>query len=349
MKLKLILSILLIIKAVSGAQELKIGSSVSSEDMKTGIELVLAQYEWANMWEEMTMSADIVTCKPKTTHTGMIGVAATIIEPLYLVDMTTTKGSIPVLGMQITKSRPDKSGNATEDGGAYVHSFFFPIMNKLLSGVDSGGVLVFEKGVPRLAYMGEIDPKKWNDFIASYLAPERTMFANVVAALGSVASCFANSTLDKLPSSWKREGKIGRTARSVIDSMYFSVGCLGPVPMGTISVHPSPFATAILSNVSVLSDMHSGKGIVSTVKVPHVVKSVLNGYSKKILCSPQDGTIIPMTQYTTQVLYPTISKTHELGVSAAEYAFKGKGGLESKNVIMVINQRRDYAAMAYQY
>lgn len=346
---KLIIVTLIFLRLISNAGELKVGSAVSSEDMKTGIQLVIEQYQWSNMWKELTMSAKIVTCKPRTIKDGLIGIRATLIEPLYLVDVTTKKGNIPVLGMQITKFRPDKTGTAKDDGGTYVHSFFFPIMNQLLGNNTTSGMLVFEKGSPKLAYLGELDPKKWNDLLAMYLAPERTLFANVIAALGSVVSCFANSTLEYLPSSWKRKGKTGKSIRSVIDSMYYSVGCLGPVPMGTITVHTVPFATAILSNVSVLSDMHTGKGAVAETRRPQVVQSVLNGYSKEIWCRPMDGTIIPMTQYTTQLLYPTVSTTHELGVSASLYAFKGKGGLESKDIIMVINQRRDYAALAYQY
>ena len=209
--------------------------------------------------------------------------------------------------------------------------------------------MAYEHSDPYPAYIGNIDPKKWWDVLAATMVPERTIFGSIIGNISAGASCPLYEALDMLPGYYKRGDSAGEKIRSMIDSLYYGVGCLGPVPVGTISVHDDPIATAILSSMSVFSDLFTAKGVGTYFAVTHTTKNSLNGFDKDILCHPIRNPLIPMTQYTVQLLYPTVSKTHELGVNPLKYAYQNARGMGNTTVVLVINKRRDYAAFAYSY
>jgi len=324
-----------------------VDADATDGQIKTGTELLLKQYNWNVFWKEFSISAsDWVMCKTKDPKKGMFGMAATMIEPLYLIDVTQKNNKIASLGLTIGKARPDKNGDMIGNGGVYVNVFKFPLMHMILKKTTKG-LFAFENDYPKLVYLGILDPKKWNDILAFSLIPERGLFETVFGALAGAASCVANSTFALLPASYKRDSDVGKQLRTIMDSAYYSMGCVGNIPTGTISTHENPIITAKLVAGSVLSDMHSNKGVVATLNTKHRIRSVLNGYTKDILCRGVKNPLMPVSQYTMQLLYPTVGKTNELGISPMNYAFKGKGKAD-KTVIMVVNQRKDYAAFAYQ-
>jgi len=323
-----------------------VDAKATDEQVKTGIELLLSQYDWNVFWKEFTISAsEWVMCKTDDPKKGMFGMAATMIEPLYLVDVTTINNKVSSLGLTIGKFRPDKSGNSKGNGGVYVNVFKFPLMHMILKKTTKG-MFAFENDYAKLVYLGVLDPKKWNDILAFSLIPERGLFETVSGALAGAASCVANSTFALLPSNYKRNSEVGKQLKTIIDSAYFSMGCVGNIPTGTISTHENPIITAKLVTGSVLADMHSNKGVVATLNTKHRIRSTLNGYSKDILCRGKKNPIMPVSQYTMQLLYPTIGPSNELGINPMNYAFKNKGS--GNTVILVVNQRKDYAAFAYQ-
>ena len=73
--------------------------------------------------------------------------------------------------------------------------------------------------------------------------------------------------------------------------------------------------SAILMTGSVLSDMHSNKGAVGVLDVKHTTLNTLNGYDEKLWCENVKNPLFPYTQYTAQLVYPTVGKAQELGVS----------------------------------
>jgi hypothetical protein len=94
--------------------------------------------------------------------------------------------------------------------------------------------------------------------------------------------------------------------------------------------------------------MFSRKGVVADFSIRHTTRNVLNKYTKKILCAPVVNPIFPQTAFTWQLLYPTVSKTHELGISPVANDFHSAGGESDKLVYFIYNQRREYAPFAYQ-
>lgn len=334
--------------------------SNSDKNMKSGLELLLSQYDWNVFWKEFNISGHLKWCgiDPKDLTKGMFGVKAGLIEPLYLVDVTTKNNKVETLNMEIGKERLDKSGKTREEGGSYINIIKFPLMHQLFKNTNDDGVFAFEKGGVKIVYLGAMDPKKWNDIMANSLIPERNIFFNIIGTLASAGSCLANEALDILPASAKR-GSIGRGLRDIIDSLYYSVGCIGNILPGTINSHPDPILSSIATLMSVMSDVHSSKGAVNSastgndgkeisIGIPkHRVKSILNSHTDDIYCAGVQNPVIPLTQYNIQLLYPTVKAATELGVSPVSYAFHAKDG--STNTIMyVINQRKDYAALAYQ-
>ena len=109
-------------------------AQLSESEKKDGISLLLKNYQWSNMWKELTFKNHIVICKHKGKNAakrGMIGIEATAIEPLYLVDMTTEANEMKSIGLHLGSPRPDKTGDATDSGGTYIHVFKFPLFYTL--------------------------------------------------------------------------------------------------------------------------------------------------------------------------------------------------------------------------
>jgi len=348
-KIILALSFILIanIKVFAG----QVSAEATDSQIKTGVELLLTQYDWTSFWKEFKISAKIRFCPLKDPTQSLIGIDARLIEPLYLVDVTTKGNYIPALGMTVGKKELQKTGTNLGIGSAmYVNVFKFPLMNMLLKKINSEGIFAFETGNPKLVYIGKIDPKKWNDILSSALNPERSLYATVYGALAGVVSCVANSTLDLLPASVVRDSSVGRSLRKVIDTMYFSLGCGGTIPTGTLVMNESPILAGLLAFTSVLTDMYGKRGITNALDVSHTVKSILNKYDKKIMCRPQSSKVmLPiLTQFKTQLIYPTVTKSHELGINPTSYFFRTKGDSGFKTLIFAISQRRDYSAMAYK-
>lgn len=319
-----------------------IGTKTTDQQNKTGVELLLEQYDWNYFWSEFTLDlSTIIACEFKNVNESIIGVAATSIEPLYLVDAGTSNSKMMTLGVEIGSYLPEQQGTSTVSGGVYVNIFKFPLMNMLLKNTTKG-MFDWEKGYPQLVYAGQTDPKKWNDILAFSMIPERGIFATTFGAIAGAASCAANEPLDLLSGSTKRQSASAESLREVVDSLYYSAGCLGSVPTGTMSTSDSPIANAILTATSVMQDVHSHKGMTADLFAAHSVKSTLNGYSKKVLCERLPILSMPLTQYTVQLLSPTVSGAHEIGVSDMTYAFKNYKGEANKSVMIIFSKRNDY-------
>lgn len=321
-------------------------TKLTDSQEKTGIELLLTQYDWTDFWEEYEIdAAQWGHCKTDDPKKGMFGMDAKMIEPLYLVDVTANPSKIQSVGITLGSEKPHQTGSLMNKGGAYVNVFKFPLMDMLMK-KHTGGAFYFEQGTPKIVYIGKIDPSRNNDILANSLNPERALFANFLGALASAGNCLANETYDKLSGSMKRSSTIGKSLRSIIDPMYFSTGCGGITPTASISINNDPVASSNLMISNILYQMHLKKGLVNSIEVGQTIKSVLNGYSDSIMCKPKKG-VIPMTQYKSQLLSPTVGGAHELGISALEFAFKTSNSTQ-KTVIMIISQRRDFRAFAYQ-
>lgn len=321
-------------------------SSVDKAKSQSGIELFFQNYDWDSMWAEITMTFKITTCKPKDSDKGFISpYIATISEPLYLAGVSIRKGEIKAFNSSLFEDA-SKTGNNSDDGGIYVNIIKFPLMNMLLKNTTRGA-LVFEKGSIKPVYIGIFDPKKWDNIMASDMTPEKKIFASARAQLASVVSCVAFTGLDAMSPSSRRTGSVAEKLKDTVDLFYFSTGCLGPTPTGTSTVHQDPISNGILAINSIFYDMYSRKGAVADLSARHTTRNILNSHSEKILCKSLINPIFPQSAFTTQLLFPTISKTHELGVSPAQYNFHGAGE-SGKNVFFIINQRRDYASFAYQ-
>jgi len=313
---------------------------------RSGMESFFIDYDWDNMWKEITIEVKLTICKVENLDDGLFSpYISTISEPMYLAGVSIKKGEVKAFNMNLVESL-NETGTNKDDGGVYVSIIKFPIMDQIL-GNTTGGALVFDKGSIMPIYLGLFDPKKWDNILAADLTPEKAIFSSISAQLASVVSCVAYASLDLLPFAYRRSSATGRYLKDTSDVFYYSTGCIGPTPTGTSTVHQDPISNAILTINSVLYDMFLRKGVVANPFVKHLTRNILNNHSNKILCSGIYNPIMPQSMYSLQLLAPTVSKTHEFGVSPAQYNFHGAGE-SSKGVFFIINQRRDYAAFAYK-
>ncbi|MDD3834743.1 MAG: TraU family protein [Sulfurimonas sp.] len=321
-------------------------NSVEAAKGKSGIELFLQDYDWDSMWAEITMTPEITVCKIRDTNDGLFSpYIATITEPLYLAGVSIVKGEIKAFSAKMA-SDAAKTGTNTDDGGVYVNIIKFPLMNMIL-GNTSRGALAFDKSAIKPVYLGQFDPKKWDNVMALDLTPEKKLFASVSAQLASVVSCLASAALDLTTGQANRTSDSASILKDIVDNFFFATGCLGPIPTGTSTVHQDAIANGILAINSIFYDMFSRRGAVADLTAKHTTRNSLNNHTKDILCKEVISPFYPQSAYTAQLLFPTTGKKHELGVSPAQYNFYGAGESE-KSVFFVINQRRDYAAFAYQ-
>ena len=261
---------------------------MTDEEKSDGMTLLLKQYDWATMWKEFMPLGTIKTCIRKgknSSKKGMLGVKFTLSEPLYLIDMTTSSNYMQSVGLSIGPDRPDKTGLSLEDGDVYINVFKFPIMGMLLKGVKDASFFAFDDSNPTPVYFGSIDPKKWNDILSFSLIPEKGIYASIIGNVAAGLTCPLFEIMDKLPaSSMRKEGGIGYGLREIVDPYYYAVGCLGPAPTGTITVHPNPVSTGILATKSVFDDLFSHKGAGLDMRIAHTTKNALNGANDNIFC-----------------------------------------------------------------
>jgi len=314
-----------------------------------GITLALQQYAWDRMWRELTTEGKPIICSHKDPKKGLFGIEFTLIEPLYIVDATIYANEFSAAGTKVGKENPSKRGlfDLSDAGGIYIHILKFPLMNLLLGKTNLGGFLHFDKSRIRPVYIGNIDFMKWSDILSLAMHPEKVLYSSIVGSIMTGLTCPAYETLDKLSPDTVRNSIVGQTLRGYIDAAFFGAGCLGIFPSGTFSINTNPINGALLATMSIMSDLFSKRSIGVDLSMYQTVKSVLNGYNQDIYCSPMYGFALPLTQYTAQLLYPTVSKPHEVGISPLAYAFKNKAGQANKNIIFILSQRRDFAAFAY--
>lgn len=330
---------------------------------QNGLVLLLQQYDWQAMWKQITFQGGLKFCYhkgPNAINEGMVGIKMTDAEPLYLGDVTTSNDKVPSLGVKIEKWDPARTGFALSNfGGEYVHIFRIPLLHMLLKNTDLNGALVFSNGVPGPVYIGNLDFKKWNDIISLALVPERAIFGNIIGNLAGAVACPLYTALDSMPQYDQISPKgFALGLKRPIDLLYYGVGCLGPVPIGTLTANTASISNSILDTVSVMTDMFSKKGIGLSFDFYHTTVDSLIHDNQDVWCNPIENPIMPMSQFTFQLLSPTVSKPHVLGVSPADYAFHYVGITPTKHptkivrnaavsTIFILTQRRDYAAEAY--
>lgn len=137
--------------------ELKPGDQIGDDD-KTGIDLVLKNYDFKSMTKELVFHLDQwnFDCKPKDAKDGLIGMRSHIIEPVYLADAGKYSNEAPSIGITIGSPRPDETGSLIEEGGAYVNIFRFPLFGIVMLGTSTGKMMEYEKGVPTIAYLAQL-------------------------------------------------------------------------------------------------------------------------------------------------------------------------------------------------
>lgn len=351
MRLSIILLVVYIFTiTLNGASAASVGQNLDKKQTETGLAIFLSSYDWqGGVYDELEIDfSDWRSCGTDDTTKAIYGPTTYIAEPLYLVESTTSHDYVSLLGVNIGGNHPEKTGVSTKTGGVYVNIFKFPIMSMLLEG-KTKGVLVFEKGYPKIVYLGVLDPKKWDNVLSFQMNPLRNIYATVQAALTGAVSCMSNTTLDAMGTSNMHNNGAADALRSTIDTIYYNNGCAGQVPFGTDTVHTGPITSGIQAITAVMSDMHSKTGLTSDLFASHTVRSAVNGYDDNILCGSSNSyPTIPITMYTIQMLLPTTSAIHTLGVNPLVYANKNYKGNAEKSVIFAIGKRREYINGAYR-
>ncbi|MCK9549461.1 hypothetical protein [Aquamicrobium sp.] len=336
--------------------------------------------DYSRFWKEYRLVGKPVFCGIDKITDGLIGFESTLIEPTMIAETTRTKWRIESLGLDLDLGSSSDAANAAianatsgtsgtnssyvstassttkkllETGRSrsadastslrmYNHLFQIPLFHMLFK-EKSRGAFCFEGGTTGIVYMSELDPSSNVDLYRLKMMPLLATMLTEQGLVNSIASCVANEAQDILSPSQQRDS-VGRPFRDVRDIFFYVNGCKGILPLGDYGTNQDPIASAFDIAIGNMHFMSTTSPLFS-----QTVRSTQNAYSEKILCKPFVGPApFIMSQFAAQVVRPRVGKVHEMGVTPAESTFFKNDGTTGDNAVLLIWQRRDYAAFAYK-
>lgn len=295
------------------------------------------------IWQNFKIEPKVKWCKPKNALTKVPGIVAHIVEPNIIAEMTREYLRLEFLQLDLGgKFHFAQMGKVNENqGAAYSHMFRFPILGKILKKATNG-FICFEQGSLAVLSLSEFDPSAWNSVLRLQVIPTLKMFLNPESVLYGVSSCVSGIALDHM-SPDSRVGDTGDSLRTIIDTVYYNVGCNGMKTVGAHITTNNPFSSALTVSMAQI-DMLSA----DTYFLPQTVVSTLNGWNDELYCKPNIG-LLPMinSQYQSQLLRPRMGKPFISSTTPAEWASFKNDGTTQGNSVFFIWQKRDFAMGAY--
>lgn len=220
------------------------------------------------------------------------GIAMSMWEPMYIIEVVRQPYSFPFLGLQIPPPTPSPFGSAqvanNGEGSFYqVHAVSYPIFTLLNLFTD---VLCLSQKSVNIDYLTELDPT-WNDsMLATLLSPEAVLVSNQIGAIACIGSCLAE-TAALVPAPVDAGSGL-----LVTDNLFWCGGCLGfNYPMdGQVGQSTSQIQDSSLLVSRMVARMHR-VGLLWDTTLPTSV----NG-----LCQATPRPFTKLSQYKIQLIYP---------------------------------------------
>jgi hypothetical protein len=344
----------------------------------------LKNTDWGYFYKEFELSFTPGLCGKgldkaiglKAKMVEPIGYFETTRKPLYFpfADLDLGKGSYKnvVTAGSTRSSVREESGR---DEFTNSHFIYAPIMG-----------MIFKKKIPlfcfsnadlSMPFLSEFFPPYKKDVIfKNMIGPMATMFTpqglmstflNCSATIGMEA-IHGGEPLNKGVLIEKQENiysnsmdtdslkaKGDEALKFIRNSMFYTVGCHGFAPVGGFIPAQDPNIDAELLLYSTLNLLH---GASSALPAPFLYKQTnfgmnggKNGQGLQVIdsmCAPQKYASAIESQYTTQLVYPTVGTPHELGAPPLQVSVASNVPGSKDSVVFLVWQRRDYFAFAYE-
>lgn len=263
------------------------------------------------------------------------GFMMSIVEPIAMIDATSTPWSFPTFDMSFDDSPSRKQGNShaskssSGDSGAfrYTHFVIYPVFAMLNYTQD---YVCFERfSEMNLAFLGEIRPDHNNDIIAAFLKPASLLFGNPVAQLACGLDCAAS------------------TFNSPMNTLPWCAGCWGNIATGTgYTSGRNPVTEAALLATRLLDTMHYSYALTKTAPAG-LFFGLGDGLLRDSTCKETFYPQILKGQYALQLAYPTVWDAQSIGRHPALWEnFKNKPWT-SDDFVFVLWRKRVFCAGAY--
>jgi hypothetical protein len=309
-----------------------------------------------------------------------IGFKARMIEPVGYFETTKRPLYFPFadldLGGNIKKSGHTRA-TITSEGGrdefVWSHFIYIPIMG-----------MIFKKKIPIFCFArGDLQLPLINEFLPMY--SKDLMYKNMIAPmvvmftpqglLSTVLDCGAtvinhemedfdsdmnlgsdgkveNIDVNKV-SSEDLESKGEDYVKYVMNSMYFSVGCLGFTPVGGYIEAQDPGVDAELLLYQAINLLHGASSVMPAPFLYKQTNFTANLGSKNdiamydTMCEPKKYPMGIQTQYIPQRAYPTVGEAHAMGMTPISTTTAANLPGSNDSFVFVVWELRDYAAFAY--
>jgi conjugal transfer pilus assembly protein TraU len=221
------------------------------------------------------------------------GVAMSMWEPLYIIEVVRDPFNFPFLGMSIPPPAgvfsPHGSAEVAAQGqGSFyqVHAIAYPVLTLLNLFTD---LLCLSTKTVNMDYLTELDPT-WNDsLLATLLAPEAVLVSNILGAIACIGDCLAE-TAALVP------GTDSGAGLQVTDNLFWCAGCLGfNYPMdGQVAQSTNQIQDSSLLVSRMVARMHRVGLMMDTT----------NPLSVNGACQASPRPFMKHSQYKIQLIYP---------------------------------------------
>lgn len=287
--------------------------------------------DWYFFGDNFNYTIKLCSCKIGDSGLTKAGFEASFYEPIGLIDVAATPWDFPSIGIKLQKSMGRKQGdavasNSTETSFKYTHFIIYPIFAVLNFVTD---YVCFERlSALSFGFMAEINPAWNNDTIATFLAPEKLLFA--LASPICILDCAASS--------------LGKP----INSLYFCAGCWEPLSTDTgWTDGKQPVTEAGTLATRLLDVMHKTYALTKTSNASFASmtsKATLKGS----MCQESYFPLVLKSQYKLQLAYPVTWDAITIGKIRTPWAQYKLGADRLLDMSFWVWRKRDMCAGAYK-
>lgn len=287
--------------------------------------------DWKFFADKLEFKFKLCSCDvPGNELATQAGFAISFFEPIAALESTSNPWSLPCIGIDLDKSFLKKYGTSrtktTDTAFKHAHFIIYPIFSLFNLMQD---YICFERaGILNFAFISEVMPQYNNDVYATFVNPDKLLFANPVAEVACIADCLSS------------------TVHESTNSLYWCTGCWQTTATNTGFIDgQQPIIDGAVLAARVIDSMHQYYGLTKTSNATFAF-NMTNGILKNTMCEEGFFPRIIKSQYRLQLAYPSTWDTKRIGAYRSWADFKNYPTSEDDTVFFLW-RKRDMCAGAY--
>ncbi len=349
--------------------------------LKTPLFNIFSTTDWGLFLHEFEINFKIGFCGKGLNRA--IGIKAHMIEPIGYFETTKRPLYFPfadlTLNGNILRSGHTRASITSEGGRdefVWSHFIYVPIMGMIFK--KKIPIFCFQNGDLALPLISELMPFYNKDVMYKNMIGQMAFFFTPQGLLSTVLDCtatvadnaingfddskesnnggadaIANMTTNYRQTQEGLAEKGTEFLRFVRNSLYFSVGCLGFAPVGGYIPAQDPGTDIELLTYAAINLLHGASSVLPTPILYKQTNFSMSGSKLNnitvmdTMCAPEKYPMGIESQYVVQRAYPTVGKSHELGIPGIISTTAANVPGSKDSFVNVVWERRDYYAFAY--